>query len=95
VIHILARIVIKPENAAAARTVLEKLVDESRKEPGCVSYSLYQQTKAPHVFQTVEEWKSQADVDAHMKSPHLGAAVAAAGSFFAAAPEIQEYSKLK
>lgn len=94
-VHVLARIVVKPENAAAARTVLEKLVDESRKEPGCVSYLLYQQTKAPHVFQTVEEWKSQADVDAHLKSPHLGAAVAAAGAFFAAAPEILDYAKLK
>ncbi|HEY2257166.1 MAG TPA: putative quinol monooxygenase [Variovorax sp.] len=68
-------------------------VDVSR-GAGCLSYELYQQTDAPHIFQSVEAWKQKADADAHMATPHLGAAVAAATPLFAAPPEILGYSKL-
>lgn len=86
--HVLARITVKPESADDARKILTNLAAETRKEAGCVSYILYQQTEAPHVFQTVEQWKTQADAEAHMATPHVGAAIAAAGPMFAAAPEI-------
>jgi quinol monooxygenase YgiN len=46
------------------------------------------------VFQTVEQWQAKADADAHMATLHVGAAIAAAGPLFAAAPEIVAYSRL-
>ncbi|WP_309678450.1 putative quinol monooxygenase [Polaromonas sp.] len=92
--YVLARITVKPEAADAARQLLTTLVAESRQEAGCVSYELYQQAAAPHVFQTVEQWQDEAAANAHMATPHLGAAVAAAGPLFAAPPEILAYSKL-
>ena len=36
-VHILARIAVKPEAADAARAVLTTLVTQSRLEPGCIS----------------------------------------------------------
>ena len=92
--HVLARITVKPEAADAAKGILTDLVTRSRQEPGCVSYALYQQADAAHVFQTVEQWRSKADADAHMTTPHVGAAIAAAGPLFAAAPEILAYTQL-
>lgn len=92
--YILARITVKPEAADAAKGILIELVTKSRQDSGCVSYELYQQTETPHVFQTVEQWQSKADADAHMATPHIGAAIAAAGPLFAAAPEILAYGKL-
>lgn len=92
--YILARITVKPEAADAAKAILTDLVAKSRQDAGCVSYELYQQTEAPHVFQTVEQWKTKADADAHMTTPHVGAAIAAAGPMFAASPEILAYDKL-
>ena len=93
-IHILARITVKPESAAAARDILTTLVNASRKEPGCIDYQLLQKADAPHVFQTFELWADQGSVDAHMAAPNVGAAIAAAGPLFTAPPEILAFNKL-
>ncbi len=93
-VHILARITVKPESADAARDILKKLVEQSRQEPGCISYLLYQQATTPHIFQTVEAWTDQAAVDSHMGSAHIGAAIAAASPMFANPPEILPYTQL-
>ena len=92
--HVLARLVCKPEAVEPFAALLTDLVAKSKQEPGCVSYALYQRQDAPHVFQTVEAWKSAADADAHMGTPHVGAAVAAAGALFAQPPEIVAWNKL-
>lgn len=93
-IHVMARITVRPESADAARAIFITLVNASRKEPGCQAYDLFQRPDAPHVFQTVEEWVDAASVDAHMTTPHIAAAIAAAGPMFAAPPEILRFSKL-
>ncbi|MEJ7688041.1 MAG: putative quinol monooxygenase [Variovorax sp.] len=92
--HILARITVKPEAAEIAKGILMELVAKSRAEAGCVSYALYQQAESPHIFQTVEEWRDKADADAHMTTPHVGAAIAAASALYAMPPEILAYGKL-
>lgn len=92
--HVMARITVKPEAADTAKRILLELVKKSREEAGCVAYELYQQADAPHVFQTVEQWREKASADAHMTTPHVGAAIAAAGALFAMPPEILAYGKL-
>ena len=93
-IHVLARITVKPESVDAAHDVLTTLVNASRKEPGCIDYQLLQKADAAHVFQTVELWADQASVDAHMAAANVGAAIAAAGPLFTAPPEIVAFNKL-
>lgn len=93
-IHVLARITVKPEFATEARDILNKLVTETREEAGCRAYELFQRPDAPHEFRTVEQWVDQASVDGHMKSAHIGAAIAAAGPMFAAPPEILTFDKI-
>lgn len=92
--HVLARITFKPDAVEAGRKILMDLVDKSRQDKGCAAYALYQQADAPHVFQTVEDWDSQADSDAHMATPHVGAAIAAGMPLFAAPPEILGFTRL-
>lgn len=86
--YVLARITVKTEAAEAAGKVLAELAAQSRKEAGCMQYEVYFQEQAPHIFQTVEHWRSKADADIHMTTPHVGAAFAAAGPLLAGAPEI-------
>ena len=93
-IHVMARITVKPEFAAPAREIMATLVAATRKEAGCLAYELFQRPDAPHVFQTVEQWTDKASADAHMATPHVGAAIAAAGPMFAAPPEILAFDKL-
>lgn len=92
--HVLARIIVKPEAADAARGLFEELVKHTRQEEGCVSYDLYQQAAAPHIFTTVEVWKDAAAADHHMTTPHMDAALTAAGPLFDGMPDIQSYDRL-
>ena len=92
--YVLARITVKPEVAELAKSILVDLAIKSRQEAGCMGYELYQQAGAPHVFQTVEQWRDKADADAHMETLHVGAALAAAGPLLAQAPEITACGRL-
>ena len=93
-VHVMASIEVQPEQAQAARTLLAGLAAESRREPGCLSYELFQRPDLPHVFRTVEQWQAAADVEAHMRTPHVGRTIAAGKTMFAAAPEIVSYTRV-
>ena len=93
-IHILATITAQPHAAAAVREALVELVGHSRQEAGCASYELYQRGDDPARFQTVEVWRDAGAAEAHMGTPHVGAALAKVGSLLAAAPEIVRFDKL-
>ena len=93
-VHIMARITALPDSAAPMRSILAALVEQSRKEDGCVHYELFQRADAANVFQTVERWRDQGAVDAHMKGPNVASAIAQATPHFGAAPEIQTFSQV-
>lgn len=42
-------------------------------EPGCISYELFRSTEDPALWMLLEQWRSAADLDAHVGSPHLQA----------------------
>lgn len=92
--YVLARLTVKPEAAEQASGILTEMVAHSRQEAGCLSYELYQRIDAPHVFQTVENWKSEADARAHLDTPHVATAVKTAGALFAMPPEVVAWNKL-
>ena len=92
-IHVMASIVVKPQHTDDARAQLVELAGKTRAEAGCVSYELFQRADKPHVFRTVEEWRTQADVDAHMKTPHVAAAIAAAGPMMAEPLDVVSFTR--
>ncbi|MCW2758988.1 MAG: antibiotic biosynthesis monooxygenase [Nocardioidaceae bacterium] len=77
-LHVVATIPAKPEAADAIREALQTLATASRGEEGCLSYDLYESAAAPGTFVTVERWTGQDALDAHMQTPHIGAALGAA-----------------
>lgn len=94
-VHIMARIVARPDAAEALKKLLQALVEPSRNEPGCVAYTLFQRRDMTHEFQTVEQWRTQADADAHMLTPHVRSAIAAAVPLLAEPPAINSYLLLE
>lgn len=52
---------------------LTALIPPTCAEPGCISYELFQSTEDPAVWMLLERWRSAADLDAHVDSPHLQA----------------------
>ncbi|HZK96880.1 MAG TPA: antibiotic biosynthesis monooxygenase [Prolixibacteraceae bacterium] len=67
------------DRAEELKSVCLGLIEPTRKEEGCISYDLYQDTTIPGRFTFIENWKSKEHLDVHLKSPHLVAAGAAFG----------------
>lgn len=53
------------------RAALEALVEPTTREKGYVNYDMHQSISDPGVFYFYENWESEADLDAHLASPHL------------------------
>lgn len=87
-LNVVAVLTAKPGSESIVREALEGLVEPTRAEAGNRGYTLYVSAVDPTVFVTVELWASQADLDAHMTTPHIGAALQIATEHLAAAPAI-------
>lgn len=87
-LNVVAVLTAKPGSEQIVREALESLVEPTKAEPGCVSYALYSSAVDPTVFITIEQWSSQDDLNAHMTTPHIAAAMGIAGDHLAAAPAI-------
>ena len=85
---VVAVIVAQPGKEGVVRDALVALVPPTLQEPGCRSYVLSESAAAPGTFVTVETWAGQQDLDAHMTTPHVQQAFAAAGDALASAPGI-------
>lgn len=79
----MATIPAQPEAVEQVRAALQDLVAATRAEEGCVAYDLFESGAAPGTFVTIETWRSQDDLDAHLASAHVAAAFAAAGPLLA------------
>jgi len=93
-LRVVARIIALPDRIEEVRSILSELIEPTRGESGCVSYELLQNDSDPTDFTFVEEWESNAKLDAHMASPHLQKAIAAVDGKLAAPPDIRRYSLL-
>lgn len=64
---------INPENIGPARAAVLKMMEETRKEPGCHVYEFSQLVEAPHRFRVYEEWESADHLRAHGETAHMAA----------------------
>ncbi len=76
---------------AALKDFLGKFIEPTLKEEGCIAYELHQNTSDAADFIFIEEWASHASIDAHMKSPHIQAALPKVGEYLSAPPDIRRY----
>lgn len=93
-IRVLARAVARSDGRDALRAALRDNMLASRRESGCVRYELAQGLADPNEFTTLEEWRTEADVDAHMRTAHVQRLLATVPALLAAPPEIRTYRTL-
>jgi quinol monooxygenase YgiN len=60
----------KPGKEAELRSDLIKVVEPSKRENGCIQYTLHQDMDKIDTFVFYEKWKSKEDVEAHLETPH-------------------------
>jgi quinol monooxygenase YgiN len=87
-LHVVALLPAKPGSESVVKEALTALVAPTRAEEGCLAYDLYDSAAAPGTFITVERWRSQADLDAHMQTAHIAQALTVAADHLAGAPQI-------
>ncbi len=68
---IVANVTVKAEHKNDIMKAFKAVVDATRKEPGNVSYALYENVSDPLKFTFVEVWKSQQAIDEHNSSRHF------------------------
>ncbi|SHG22849.1 Quinol monooxygenase YgiN [Kaistia soli DSM 19436] len=61
----------RPERREDLYNVLAAIVAPTRAEPGCINYDFHVDAADPCVFIFYENWRSDLDLEAHMKMPHL------------------------
>lgn len=70
-IHLTAIIKTKSQHRDYVLSVLQYMVDQTRKEDDCELYSLHQAIDDLNIFTFYEIWKNQAALDAHNQQPYI------------------------
>jgi quinol monooxygenase YgiN len=93
-IRVVARVVALPDKVEEVKSVLMGIIEPTRQEEGCIVYELLHNQEDPTDFTFVEEWESQALLDAHLASPHIAEADSQLDGLVAAEPDIRIYQLL-
>jgi quinol monooxygenase YgiN len=91
-LKVVAHLTARPDKIEHVREALLGLIGPTRAEDGCIQYELYQNNADPADFTFVEEWASDAALDAHLATEHLKDLQAIADELFAVPPDIRRYT---
>lgn len=64
---------IDPANRDAAVGAALRMMEETQREPGCISYTFSADLADPGRFRIFEEWRDEAALHAHFAAPHMAA----------------------
>ena len=78
------------KEADLERALLEA-AGPTRRQPGCVSFSLLHSTEDPSVIVGFERWASEQDHDRHLQGAHVQTLMAKMGPILAEPPQIRSY----
>ena len=91
-IVIAGTIPVKAERWNDAQALAAKMVEETLKEPGCISYQFHTAATAEHTFFLFEEWESEEALAAHFQTAHLQNFLKEAPSLLAGALDAKKYT---
>jgi len=93
-VTIIGTVIAKPGTREELQTLLAAQVAPTRAEPGCINYDFHVDANDPCVFVFYENWRSQADLDAHMTMPHLRPLLSAIDRLLSSPVEIRHLQML-
>lgn len=82
---------IQAEKREQAVALFQRLMRETVKEQGNISYRFYADIEDENVFRVFEEWQSQDAIDAHFATEHMAELNRELPGLVAAAPELTRY----
>ncbi|MGK0466322.1 putative quinol monooxygenase [Clostridium sp.] len=93
-ITIVAKNTIKQGKTTDFKILAENLINESRKEIGCISYNLYEDSNNCNILTFIEEWKSEEAIKLHNNSEHFTSIVPQLVEFKESQTQINLYKKI-
>jgi quinol monooxygenase YgiN len=91
---VVARLRARPGQETELRHQLQRLVNPTRDESGCVTYELSESKNEPGHFLFYEVWKSDADLDEHFQTSHMKAIGKVLPKLLAEPMDLTKWSKL-
>lgn len=89
---VVARLDIKPEKVDQFLELAKKMVEETHKEQGCITYILYKSCFTPeNEFVFYEEYKDQKALDFHNGSTYLKEFLSAIAPMIDSAPKVEVF----
>jgi quinol monooxygenase YgiN len=88
-IVVVGRVQTDAEKRDALVQVGQAVAGASRKETGCISYRLYQDTERENEFVFVEEWDSSEALAQHFATPHIAEFMRAIPATIVAPPDVK------
>lgn len=70
-------------------TAFAKARQATRKEKGCLAYDLNRDAKEPTRYLVYERWKGLADLEAHLRTPHITTLLGELKELLAGDPELK------
>jgi quinol monooxygenase YgiN len=90
-VTVVVRVNARADRLSETAALLRELAQQSRKEAGCRSYRVLQETARPAEFLLLEEWSDEAALQAHRQTPHVAAAFAQAPTLLETEPQSGTY----
>ena len=70
-IIIMGTVKIAPDKLQAAKPAMQRMVEASRAEPGCIAYAYAQDLLDPATIHVAEQWRDRAALTEHFATPHM------------------------
>lgn len=93
-IKIVARNIVQHENKDKFIELSKELILKSRKEEGCISYSLYESTDGKYLT-FIEEWKDEKAIEIHNNSEHFTSIVPQLSELIDGDMDVSIYREIK
>ncbi|MGV8982897.1 putative quinol monooxygenase [Clostridium sp.] len=90
-ITIVAKNLIKQGKTEEFKALAEKLINESRKERGCIAYNLYEDSSNCNILTFIEVWENSEAIKLHNSSEHFTSIVPKFGELKDGQSEINLY----
>ena len=94
-IVIAGHVALDPAKREAAITAAREMMGETRREPGCISYTFSADLEEPGRFRIFEEWEGDEALRAHFASPHMARFQKAVGGLGVREMAVQRYDVAK
>jgi quinol monooxygenase YgiN len=94
IVYVVAKLQARAGKEETLRRIIEQGIESTRKEKGCLRYSLMQDMQNPLVLTLLEEWETEVDLDTHLALPHLQKIFAQLPEMLSAPMDIARYKKL-